>query len=157
MFRLVSLASVILLAGCVATTTPNPPNFNLAGIGVVSISFYDIPEAPSRVDDVLYSTFAEQAPLRGIPFNPGIDGTVAVHGYLHVTGSGSGTLLIYDFEFDDQDGNRLFRTGGTTASPATPSDPWDIIDYRFAADLIGQVLDEFSTWLADNADNNVGV
>ncbi len=153
MIRVISLIAVILLAGC-TTTMQGPATPQIAGIGSVSLSMYDFPDAPNRVQDTFYSTFATAAPLRGIAFNPGLDGTVRVRGYLSVAGSASGTLLIYVFDFEDSAGNRLTRIGGQTSTHSAPNDPWDAVDYTLARGVVDDVLDQFRAWIDDN---NVGV
>ena len=120
MIRVLALLSLILLAGCTATGMTATP-IVIANVGPVSLSFADFPDAPNRVQDNFYSTFAVDAPIRGIPFDPGDSGTVIARGYLSVAGSASGTLLIYVFDFVDQDGNRLTRVGGQMSTQQAPN------------------------------------
>jgi len=147
--RVLALFSLILLAGCTATGMTATP-IVIANVGPVSLSFADFPDAPNRVQDNFYSTFAVDAPIRGIPFDPGDSGTVVARGYLSVAGSASGTLLIYVFDFVDQDGNRLTRVGGQMSSPQAPEDPWDAVDNALIEGVVSHVLDEFRSWLDDN-------
>lgn len=149
MIRVLALISVLLLAGCTTTGTPASP-IAVANVGSVSLSFADLPDAPSRVRDAFASAFASEAPQHGIPFDAGTGGTVIARGYLSVAGSASGTLLIYVFDFEDSSGNRLTRIGGQMSSEAAAPDPWDAVDSTLVEGVVTHVLDEFRSWLDDN-------
>lgn len=149
MIRVLALFSVLLLAGC-ATTGNDAAPYAVADIGPVSLSLADLPDTPSRVESAFYSAFATEAPRRGVPFAPGTSGTIIVRGYLSVAGSASGTLLIYVFDFEDKDGNRLIRIGGQASSQTATTDPWEAVDNALIGGVVTRVLDDFRRWLDDN-------
>ncbi len=149
MIRVLALISIFLLAGC-TTTGPAATSAAVANTGSVSLSLADLPDTPDRVQDAFSSAFAIEASAHGIQFDPGAGGTVIARGYLSVAGSASGTLLIYVFDFEDGNGNRLTRIGGQTSSEAASPDPWDAIDSTLVDGVVTHVLDEFRRWLDDN-------
>lgn len=150
MIRIAALLSAILLTGCVTSATSDVANQSVAERANISLSFDDVGDAPNRVQDAFYVAFGDVAFLADIPFDPGVDGTYSVQGFLSVVGSESGTLLIYVFEFDNRVGQRVVRVSGQVSSRATPEDPWDIVDYDMARSLAEEAIDEFEDWLREN-------
>jgi len=117
----------------------------------IELMYRDVGDVPGRVQDLFFAAAGERAFIKDIPFTPGSDGTVWMRGFLSTVSSGSGTLLVYVFDFDDRTtGQRLVRIGGQINSRATPEDPWDIVDYGLAADVMDDVLDQFIDWANEN-------
>lgn len=148
MLRLAALLAAIALAAC--TTTPTTPASNAQP--AVTLSMRDLQDAPNRVQDLFYAALSQEAFLQdGIAWDPGVTGEVVVRGFLSIVASDSGTLLIYVFDFEDRSGQRLLRVSDQVNSRSTPDDPWDIVDFSFAADIWDDVLDQFADWLAQNS------
>ena len=152
--RIVSLLSILLLAGCSTLAGGNSLPAGLAGAGSLSLSYIDTPDAPERVQSGLRSAFLSESAQRGIVFDPSLNGTVRIFGYVSFAASTAGTLTIFVFDFADEAGNRLLRMSGQFNSLQSPADPWAVVDDNAILAMTSQALDEFEAWLAEN---NVGV
>ena len=148
MIRVLALIPVLLLAGCLVVD--DRPPLQIAGVGQVSLSFLPVFDVPDDVEDALDEAFDDEAFIRGIDFDPSVGGTVGISSYVSVVASGSGTLVIYVFDFADRAGNRLLRVGGQMSSPKSPDNPWEVLDYDLARDIAEEVLGEFEDWLEQN-------
>lgn len=149
MIRVLSLVSAILLAGCTTVAMEPAPPPQVAGIGIVSLSFLGMDDVPEHVEELFEEAFDHRAFFHRIDFERR-NGTVGIVGYMSVVSSGAGTLVVYVFDFVDRAGNRLLRVGGREITTAAPENPWDVITEDFAEDLAEEALDEFDDWLDDN-------
>ena len=152
MVRLVAIAPLILLAGCmtIAATSPAP---QLAGIGEIRLGLTEMDGVPPAVQEMVFEEVERAASLRGIPFNSG-PATLAITGYLTLVAGASGTLAIYVFDFTgsaDASGERLLRVGGQVPTVEAAADPWDAIDRNLVIRMVGHLFQEFDAWLAANA------
>lgn len=153
MTRIISLLSILLLAGCSTLADGSSLPAGLAGPGSLSLSYVDTPDAPERVQSGLRSSFVSEAAQRGIAFDPSSNGTVRIFGYVSFAASAAGTLTIFVFDFADEAGNRLLRMSGQFNSLQSPSDPWSVVDDDAILAMTNQALDELEAWMAEN---NVG-
>ncbi len=151
MIHVLSLLSMMMLAGCTLTITASEPTPQPIIADEISLSFHDMPDVPAWVEELFDTTFDNRAWVRGIPFEPGHLGTIGIYGYLSVVAGGAGTLIIYVFEFEDDFGRRLLRVGGQVTSFAVPADPWDAVGFALAVRIVDDVLDQFEDWLAENS------
>ncbi len=146
MIRVIALVSVLFLAGC---STLGGSSVQVAGIGSVSLSIVDIPDAPAVAETQFSQAFDSGTSDRGIAFSHDT-GNVGIYGYISFAPSSVGTLVVYVFDFVDQAGNRLFRMSGQATSPSSPADPWEVIDPALAATIVDDALDAFEDWAAVN-------
>ena len=151
MARIISLVSILLLAGCASLGDGTSPPAQLTGLGPMSLSYVDTPDAPERVQSGLQGAFMSEAVQRGIAFDPSLGGTVRITGYVSFVASTAGTLTIFVFDFADQTGNRLLRMSGQFNSLQSPADPWAVVDDDAILAMASQALEEFVTWSAENS------
>ena len=150
MVRLVAIAPLILLAGCMSIAAPAP---QLAGIGEIRLGMAEMDGVPLAVQEMVFEEVERAASLRGIPFNSDRP-TVAITGYLTLVAGASGTLAIYVFDFADNadaSAERLLRVGGQVPTVEAAADPWDAIDRNLIIRMVGHLFEDFDAWLAANA------
>ncbi len=149
--RVLRLAPLVLLAGCVATAgsyPAAPPQ--VASIGEVEFGFGEMDGVPVEVELLITGEFDRASFARRIKFDTSSP-SVEIRGYLTVVASGAGTLFVYVFDFEDRSGRRLLRVGGQVSSLETPPDPWTAFDRQLAVQIVGHIFEEFDEWLAENA------